>query len=126
MIHMRRMNANGYIIELEKFIKFMRTYDETHKLIEANFIRVTVNHPNVEPFLDNNGYLSDEACNNYNTACNSYIDKSIESLLKFIGMGVGRYSIFPPNAPSFPRTELINIFDRIRFKRSWIAKEASI
>lgn len=110
MIHTRRMNANGHVIEPEKFIKFIRTYDETRKLIEATFIRVTITHPNVEPFLDNDGYLSDESYNNYNTACNSYIDKGIEHLLKFINMGVGHYSIFPPNAPSFPRTELIKYF----------------
>lgn len=107
LIHTRRMIENGHVIDGEKFDKFIKLYDGTRKVIEQTFVRITVNHPLLEPFLEDCGILSDEAYANYNIACNPFLEKAADTVCKYMTMKIGAYCLFPNCTPSFPRTQIL-------------------
>ena len=107
LIHTRRMIQNGHVIDGEKFDKFVKMYDETRKVIEQTFVRITVSHPLLDPFLEDCGLLSDEAYANYNIACKPYLDKAADALCKYMSMRIGTYCIFPSCTPGFPRAQIL-------------------
>ena len=107
LIHTRRMVGNGHIIDGEKFDKFEKLYDNTRKIIEQTFVRITIGHPLIDPYLEDCGLLSDEAYANYNIACNTYLEKASDSLFKYMTMRIGNYCIFPSCTPGFPRAQIL-------------------
>lgn len=107
LIHTRRMIQNGHVIDGDKFDKFVKMYEETRKTIEQTFIRITISHPILDPFLEDCGILSDEAYANYNIACKPYLEKGAEALTKYMTMHIGTYSLFPSSIPGFPKEQIL-------------------